>query len=354
MNKLKVESFARKNIQKLKPYQAKEIPCKIKLDANESPFAVKISDFISEINIPLNRYPDPEAIVLRKALSKKIKLSYENIMLGNGSDELIYYLILTFGGPVLYPVPTFAMYGIIAQSVGVEAIECKLDKDFDIDDEKFLKLVKLKKPRLIFLSSPNNPTGNTFSTDKILKIIEFAQKNSSIVVIDEAYQPFSSEKGFLPFLKDYENLLILRTLSKIGFAGLRLGYLIGKKEFLHEINKVRLPYNIDSITQYVATEALNKFYPQIKKFISEIIKERQRVYKRLLKIKKLKVYPSEANFILLKLKNSKEVYKKLLKAGILVRDLSSMIDNALRVTIGTKEENEEFLKALETILEEKG
>lgn len=133
-----------------------------------------------------------------------------------------------------------------------------------------------------------------------------------------------------------------------------MGYLIGKKEFLHEINKVRLPYNIDSITQYVATEALNKFYPQIKKFISEIIKERQRVYKRLLKIKKLKVYPSEANFILLKLKNSKEVYKKLLKAGILVRDLSSMIDNALRVTIGTKEENEEFLKALETILEEKG
>ncbi|GAB5046618.1 histidinol-phosphate transaminase [Thermodesulfovibrio sp. TK110] len=352
MSKLNASVIVRKNIQKLKPYQAKEIPCKIKLDANESPFPVKLSDFVSEISIPLNRYPDPEAILLRKALARKLKLSYKNIMPGNGSDELIYYLILTFGGPVLYPVPTFAMYGIIAQSVGVETVECRLDNNFDINDEEFLMLIKSKKPRLIFLSSPNNPTGNTFSTDKILKIIESAEKNSSIVVIDEAYQPFSSEKGFLPFLKDYDNLLILRTLSKIGFAGLRLGYLIGKEKFLHEINKVRLPYNVDSITQYVATEALKRFYPQIKKFISQIIKERQRLYRELLKIQKLKVYPSEANFILLQIENSKTIYQKLIKAGILVRDLSSVINNALRVTIGTSEENEEFLKTLKKILEE--
>ncbi|MGC8796382.1 MAG: histidinol-phosphate transaminase [Thermodesulfovibrio sp.] len=352
MDKLNLESLLRKNIQKLKPYQAKEIPCKIKLDANESPFPVKLSDFISEINIHLNRYPDPEAILLRKALARKVKLSHENIMPGNGSDELIYYLILTFGGPVLYPAPTFAMYGIIAQSVGVETVECSLDNNFDINDEEFLKLIKLKKPRLIFLSSPNNPTGNTFSTDKILKIIEFAQKNSSIVVIDEAYQPFSSKKGFLPFLKDYDNLLILRTLSKIGFAGLRLGYLIGEKNFLYEINKVRLPYNVDSITQYVATEALNRFYPQIKKFICQIIKERQRLYRELLRIQKIKVYPSEANFILLQIENSKSIYRKLIKAGILVRDLSSVINNALRITIGTSEENEEFLKTIRKILGE--
>ncbi|WP_083200127.1 histidinol-phosphate transaminase, partial [Thermodesulfovibrio sp. N1] len=342
----------RKNIQKLIPYQAKEIPCKIKLDANESPFPVKLSDFISEINIPLNRYPDPEALALRKALSKKIKLNYKKLIVGNGSDELIYYLILTFGGPVLYPVPTFAMYKIIAQSVGVEQFESKLDKNFDIKEEEILKIIKLKKPRLIFLSSPNNPTGNTFSTDKILKIIELAKKHSSIVVIDEAYQPFSSNKGFLTFLKDYDNLLILRTLSKIGFAGLRVGYLIGDEQFLREIVKVRLPYNLDSITQYVATEALNKFYSQVNKFISQIVKERDRLYRELLKIKGVKVYPSEANFILLQIKNSKDVYKKLINEGILVRELSSTIKNAIRVTVGTKDENDEFLKTLRKILEE--
>ncbi|ODA44012.1 Histidinol-phosphate aminotransferase [Thermodesulfovibrio sp. N1] len=300
----------------------------------------------------MNRYPDPEALALRKALSKKIKLNYKKLIVGNGSDELIYYLILTFGGPVLYPVPTFAMYKIIAQSVGVEQFESKLDKNFDIKEEEILKIIKLKKPRLIFLSSPNNPTGNTFSTDKILKIIELAKKHSSIVVIDEAYQPFSSNKGFLTFLKDYDNLLILRTLSKIGFAGLRVGYLIGDEQFLREIVKVRLPYNLDSITQYVATEALNKFYSQVNKFISQIVKERDRLYRELLKIKGVKVYPSEANFILLQIKNSKDVYKKLINEGILVRELSSTIKNAIRVTVGTKDENDEFLKTLRKILEE--
>jgi len=352
MNKIKPYRLVRKNIKKLIPYQAKEIPCKIKLDANESPFPVKLSDFISDINIPLNRYPDPEALALRKALGKKVKLNYKKLIVGNGSDELIYYLIVTFGGPVLYPVPTFAMYKIIAQSVGVEQFESKLDKNFDIKEEEIFKIIKLKKPRLIFLSSPNNPTGNTFSTDKILKIIEFAKKNSSIVVIDEAYQPFSSNRGFLTFLKDYDNLLILRTLSKIGFAGLRVGYLIGDEQFLHDITKVKLPYNLDSITQCIATEALNKFYSQVNKFISQIVKERDRLYRELLKIKGVKVYPSEANFILLQIKNSKDVYKRLINEGILVRELSSTIKNAIRVTVGTKDENDEFLKTLRRILEE--
>jgi len=178
------------------------------------------------------------------------------------------------------------------------------------------------------------------------------KKNSSIVVIDEAYQPFSSNRGFLTFLKDYDNLLILRTLSKIGFAGLRVGYLIGDEQFLHEITKVKLPYNLDSITQCIATEALNKFYSQVNKFISQIVKERDRLYRELLKIKGVKVYPSEANFILLQIKNSKEVYKRLINEGILVRELSSTIKNAIRVTVGTKDENDEFLKTLRRILEE--
>lgn len=350
MSKFNPHALVRENIKKLIPYKAKEIPCKIKIDANESPFPVKISEIVPQIPIELNRYPDPEAIELRKAIGKKLNLPYEKIMVGNGSDELIYYLILTFGGPILYPVPTFSMYGIISQSVGVERIESMLDENFDINLDDFVKIIKTKKPRLIFLSSPNNPTGNTFSTEKILKIIEIGQKNSSIVVLDEAYQPFCSEKGFLPFLEDFNNLLILRTLSKIGLAGLRIGYLIGKKEFLNEIGKVRLPYNVDALTQYIAKEALRRHYNKFKRFISEIIKERERLIRELSKIEGIKVYPSEANFILFKAKNSKKIYSKLIKKGILVRELSSVIPNALRVTVGTKEENKQLIESLREIV----
>ncbi|MCS7215628.1 MAG: histidinol-phosphate transaminase [Thermodesulfovibrio sp.] len=352
MKKLNPAYLIRKNIKKLTPYHAKEVPYKIKLDANESPFPLKISDFISEIEVPLNRYPDPEAIKLRKALAKKLKLSYEKILVGNGSDELIYYLILTFGGPILYPVPTFAMYGIIAQAVGVKRIESKLDRNFDIREETIINLIKKQKPRLIFISSPNNPTGNSFSAEKILKIIDTASKNSSVVILDEAYQPFCSERGFLPFLEDFDNLAILRTLSKIGLAGLRVGYLIGNETLLSEVNKVRLPYNVDSLTQYIATEALNKFYAPIKNFITEIVKERKNMQRELSRLKGLKVFPSEANFILFNVKDSKKIHNKLKKEGILIRDMSSVIKDCLRVTIGTRDENKEFLRVLNKILGE--
>ncbi|WP_051178626.1 histidinol-phosphate transaminase [Thermodesulfovibrio thiophilus] len=351
MKKFNANLIVRDFIKKLKPYEIKEIPYKIKLDANESPFPVKLSDITTDVDIDLNRYPDPEAIQLKKALSKKLKISYKDIIVGNGSDELIYYLILTFGGPVIYPVPTFAMYGIIAQSVGVERLEVSLDNDFDIDFEKMTSSIISKRPHIIFLSSPNNPTGNTFSSDKILGIIELARQKSSLVVIDEAYHPFCSKNGFLPFLKDFDNLVILRTLSKIGFAGLRVGYLIGNQTVLQEINKVRLPYNLDALSQYVAEQALTKFYSKINSFIKEIIKERQRLYKELLKINGIKVFISEANFILFKIKESKKIYNELSKRGILIRDLSSILPDSLRVTVGTKQENDEFLKELKTILE---
>lgn len=347
-----VNLILRDSIKKLKPYEIKKIPFKIKLDANESPYPVKLCDISMDIPVFLNRYPDPEATGLRKALARRLKINYRNIIAGNGSDELIYYLILTFGGPVVYPVPTFAMYGIIAQSVGVERVEIKLDESFDIDFKKMQNLIVSKKPHIVFISSPNNPTGNAFSTDKILGIVETAREKSAIVVIDEAYQSFSRKKGFLPFLKDFENLLILRTLSKIGLAGLRVGYLIGNEMILQEINKVRLPYNLDSLSQYIAEEVLKNFYSEIKTFIKKIVKERERLYKELTKIKKIKVYPSEANFILFKAEKSKEICRELAKKGILIRDLSPVLKNSLRVTVGTEKENDEFLRELKNILKE--
>src|SRR3990172_13127955 len=170
---MNIKKFVRPNIRSLKAYEAKEIPCKIKLDANESPysaFRVQRSAFnVGKIFHSLNRYPDPEAKALKKIISKYFGVRSENILQGNGSDELIYYLITTFGGPVLYPVPTFSMYGIIAQALNEKKIEVPLDGKFDLDIERILNAIKKHKPKLIFLSSPNNPTGNSFSTDRILK-----------------------------------------------------------------------------------------------------------------------------------------------------------------------------------------
>ncbi len=345
-----VNSILREPVKKLEPYEIKKFPFKIKLDANESPYPVKPCDIALDIPVLLNRYPDPDATELRKVLARKLKINYRNIIAGNGSDELIYYLILTFGGPVVYPVPTFAMYGIIAQCVGVERLEVALDESFDIDFNKMKNLIISKKPHIVFISSPNNPTGNTFSTDKILGIVEIARKKSAIVVIDEAYQPFSSKRGLLLFVKDFENLIILRTLSKIGLAGLRVGYLIGNEKILQEINKVRLPYNLDSLSQYLAEHALKNFYSNIRGFIKKTVKERQRLYRELSRINKLKVYPSEANFILFKVKESKKICNALSKKGILIRDLSPALKDSLRVTVGTKQENDKFLRELKNIL----
>ncbi len=346
---MNIKKLVMPNVQKLTAYNAKEIPCKVKLDANESPysaFSVQRSAFsVEKIFKTANRYPDPEAKELKRVLAKNLGLKPENILMGNGSDELIYYLDTTFGGPVLYPVPTFSMYGIISQALAEQRIEVPLDKEFDLDIEKILAAIKNEKPKLIFLSSPNNPTGNCFSTEKILRIIEASK---GIVVVDEAYQPFSSEKGFLALLRDYKNLAIMRTLSKIGLAGLRVGFLMADEEIITEVNKVRLPFNVNSYSQAIATEAL-KNKKAMSSNIKSIISERERLFDEMSGIKSIKPYPSEANFILFKVKNADQVYNGLLKKGVLVRNMKGVVDGCLRVTVGTPDENNFFLKALESV-----
>ena len=300
---------------------------------------------VEKIFQTLNRYPDSEAKTLKKIISKNLRLTPENILFGNGSDELIYYLITVFGGPVLYPVPTFSMYGIISQALGEKRIEVPLDDEFDLDTDRILPLIKKEKPGIIFLSSPNNPTGNCFSADRILKIVE----STSLVVIDEAYQPFSSEKGFLPMLNDYKNLVILRTLSKIGFAGLRVGFMIAGREIINEVNKVRLPFNINSLSQAAAAALLQNTHT-IKLHMGLITSERERLLNELWKLRGIKPYPSEANFILFKVKNSDKIYCRLLKKGVLVRNMRGTVNECLRVTVGTKKENNIFIKALKEVM----
>ncbi|BCB95796.1 histidinol-phosphate aminotransferase [Dissulfurispira thermophila] len=333
--------LVKSNIRSLRPYETKEIPCRVKLDANESPYCIDITPD-KKILQRINRYPDPEAVKLKKAISMALKVNSANILLGNGSDELIYYLITAFGGPVLYPIPTFSMYGIISQALGEKNIEIPLNEDFDLDIDNMLAAIKKYNPKLIFLSSPNNPTGNCFSAERILKIIETSK---GIVIADEAYQPFSSDKGFLPLLKDYRNLAILRTLSKIGFAGLRVGFLLADKDLINEVNKVRLPFNLNALSQAVALEAF-KNKRLIESQIKNITSERERLFEELSRINNVSPYPSEANFILFKTKNADIVFKKLIKNGVLVRNLSSVVKDSLRVTIGTHGENNFFIKAL--------
>jgi histidinol-phosphate aminotransferase len=348
-----IKKFVRLNIRSLKAYEVKEIPCKVKLDANESPYSAISNQStthgrsalnVGKIYKALNRYPDPEAKALKRNVSKYFGTRSENILQGNGSDELIYYLITTFGGTVLYPVPTFSMYGIIAQAIGEKTIEIPLDKEFDLDLEKIIKAIKKFRPKLIFISSPNNPTGNCFSSDRILKIIE-STSSVSLVIIDEAYQPFSSEMGFLPFLKDYKNLVIMRTLSKIGLAGLRTGFLIADEGIIKEVNKVRLPFNVNSLSQAIAGETL-KDRKALQNQIKSIISERERLFNELSKMEGIKPYPSEANFILFRIKDPDRIYRALLKKGVLVRNMKGVVDGCLRVTVGTPEENRIFLKAL--------
>jgi histidinol-phosphate aminotransferase len=359
-----IKKLLKRNIRSLRAYQAEEIPCKIKLDANESPYGLKVLK-----TVRTNRYPDPEAKSLRKLAAKEFKVKTENILHGNGSDELIYYLITVFGGPVLYPVPTFSMYGIISQALGEKKHEITLDRDFDLNQEQMLKAMKKIKPKLIFLSSPNNPTGNCFSQDRILKIIKETSsparsprgeatglvrskrvtRHPALVVVDEAYQPFSEKRNFLPFLKKYKNLVILRTLSKIGLAGLRVGFMIAAPEIIQEVNKVRLPFNLNSLSQKLAVESL-KNKGLICSHLKTIVSERKRLYNELKTLQGIVPYPSDANFILFRAKDSEKVYKGLLKTGVLIRNMKGIVRGCLRVTVGTPKENAIFLKNLRQLV----
>lgn len=355
---MEIRKFVRPNIRSLSAYEAKEIPCRVKLDANESPYGVK-KPLKAIASVETNRYPDPRAKALKKLISKYVGVKPNCILQGNGSDELIYYLITTFGGPVLYPTPTFSMYGIITQALGEKQIGIPLDKEFDLDMKALIEAIRREKPKLIFLSSPNNPTGNCFSSNRMLEIIDLtsslvARRSSlSLVVVDEAYQPFSSKKGFLPLLKDYRNLLIMRTLSKIGLAGLRIGFLIAAREIINEVNKVRLPFNLNSFSQATAAEVL-KDRKTLRTRINAIVSERENLWSEMEKIRGVHPYPSEANFILCRVKNSDLIYKRLLREGVLVRNMKGVVDGCLRVTVGSTGENRIFLNTLKKVLKVAG
>ncbi len=351
---MNIKKLIRKEVLGLKAYEVKDIPAKIRLDANENPFFLPAGfkeRVLKEVEgILLNRYPDGSSHDLKSVLSSQLGVNLDEIMIGNGSDELIQMVVTAFGGfpgRFLYPVPTFSMYGIIARAQGQQVIEIPLDDNFDLHVEKILSAIKKKRPKVIFISYPNNPTGNCFSEYRILKIIKGC---SMPVVVDEAYYDFS-KKTFLPYLKKYKNLIILRSLSKIGLAGLRVGILIADKGIVSELNKVRLPYNLNSYSQVIASSVL-KNRRAIDEQIDKVISERERLMDAMKGIDKIKAYPSDSNFILFKVKNAQRVYKDLIDRSILIRNMNGkgLLKDALRVTIGKPDENREFLKALRELV----
>jgi len=355
MSKTKNSPLERVNseVKEINSYSVPKINCSIRLDGNESPFETNtelLSLFSKEISeVDLNRYPDPESADLRKIISDNFNFPVEGLLIGNGSDELIQMLIETVtgkSGVVLVPSPTFSMYRLTSLILKNNIVETDLDENFDLNTEDILNKIEVHNPDLLFFASPNNPTGNAFSQDKIIKVIE---ATSGIVVVDEAYFDYYGNT-FIPLIKKYNNLIVLRTLSKIGFAAIRLGILFGNEEIVRQINKTRLPYNINTLSQKIAEIVLSND-ELLKENYNKITGERERIFKELNKIKSIKVYQSDANFFLIKVPDAEYCFKEMTKKDILIRNLSSSskLDGCIRVTIGTNEENNAFLDAFSAI-----
>lgn len=356
---MKVENLIRTEIQALNAYHVPNSGNMIKLDAMENPYNMPetlMDEWLELIQrAEINRYPDPSAAKLAVALEnymgvpKNISSENNKIMLGNGSDELIQILAMAVAKPkskVMAPEPGFVMYNMIATFVGMEYIGVPLKTDFSLDMPAMLAAIKQHQPALIFLAYPNNPTGNLFSDSDIVEIINVAE---GLVVVDEAYHPFAGE-SFMPRVGEFDNLLVMRTVSKMGLAGLRLGLLAGPEKWIAELDKIRLPYNINVLTQVTAEFAIK--HADVFEAQAKIIREqREWLFNALNKFSQFEVYPSRANFILLKVLegDATKIFEDLKQQGVLIKNSHSaggVLTQCLRITVGKPEENAAFINAL--------
>jgi len=340
----------RSDIRALTAYHVPESSGLIKLDAMENPYTLPASlrqDWAARIaNVDFNRYPDADMLALREKIAVHEGVTPEQILIGNGSDEIIQMLLMAVdAGTCVTPAPTFVMYDLISRWLKRPVATVPLNPDFSLDPDLFLKICGREKAEIAFLACPNNPTGNLWPEKTIRRIADNFQ---GLLVIDEAYGPFA-ERSHIKFIRS--NVMILRTFSKLGWAGLRLGYLIGEAESIAHLNKVRLPYNINSLTQATA-EFLFDHFAVFEKQACEIRAERGRMTAALMSFDEVEVYPSQTNFILLKVGNANQIFEQLLAAGILIKNMHAaggLLSNCLRITIGSKEENDAVLAAFREI-----
>ena len=342
-----LNKLVRPNVAKLKPYSSARDEFQstgtemVFLDANENPFQTDV-----------NRYPDPQQRTLKAELAKIKEVTPENILLGNGSDEVLDLLFRAFCEPktdnVITLPPTYGMYAVLANINDVENREIELTSGFQPDVSNILKAVD-KHSKIIFLCSPNNPTGNSFSEEGVLEILE---NFSGLVVVDEAYIDFSKHPSWLKKIQAYPNLVITQTLSKAyGMAGIRLGTCYASKEIISVLNKIKPPYNVNELSQLRAIKRVSNL-KKVKREISDILQERTRLFKALLEVYYIqKIYESDANFILIKVDDSTKRYSELLEMGIVIRNRTTqpLCENTLRLTVGTASENDQLIKALKAI-----
>ncbi len=341
-----LKELVRPNIWNLKPYSSARNEFKgeasVFLDANESPY-----------NKPYNRYPDPLQLEVKRKISGMKGIDTEKIFLGNGSDEPIDLLIRAFCEPaadtILSIDPSYGMYQVAADINNVECRKVRLKNDFSLDADALLNAVD-QNTKIIFLCSPNNPTGNILSRKEIYKVLKGFE---GIVVIDEAYIDFSSSPSFLSELNDFSNLVILQTLSKAwAGAGIRFGMAFASEDIVSILNKIKYPYNINMLTQTHAIELFNR-ENDVKNELIILLKERTLMETDLLDLPYVKqVYPSEANFILVKVDDANATYNYLVNQGIIVRNRNtvSLCEGCLRITIGAPEQNKILMDALKEMI----
>lgn len=340
-----VNSLVRRNILGMKPYSSARDEfhgeAEVFLDANENPYPS-----------PYNRYPDPLQWRVKEKLAEIKGVAPDQIFLGNGSDEPIDLIIRAFCEPnqdsILITEPTYGMYKVCADVNAVNVQQVLLTPDFDLELDAFPKTFDATT-KVVFLCSPNNPTGNVLGRDKILQVLK---RFYGLVVIDEAYIDFTKSKSFIHELKKYPNLVVLQTFSKAwGLAGLRLGMCYASKEIISILNKIKYPYNVNIETQRLALEALENAYRK-DVWVDEILKEREQLKRELQKLEIVeKIFPSDANFLLVRVKDAPATYQYLIDKRIIVRDRSrvNLCYNCIRITVGTPEENKRLIEALKQL-----
>jgi len=351
------EQVIRDEVRALAAYHVPDSQGMVKLDAMENPYGLprEIAEEIARLAAaaPLNRYPDPAARTLKLRLRETMSIPEgAELLLGNGSDELIQMLALAAARPgaVLMGVePSFVMFRLIAGFAGMRYVGVPLGPGFGLDQPALESAVREHRPALIFLAYPNNPTGNLFDAQAMERILAMSP---GLVVVDEAYHAFAGA-SFLPRLAACANLLVMRTLSKLGLAGLRLGLLAGAPQWLREVDKVRLPYNVNVLSQQVAELVLRR--PEVlDRQAAAIRAERGRLFARLTGLSGVQAFPSEANFILFRTAKADAVFAALKARGVLIKNLNGshpMLADCLRVTVGTPEEDDRFVDALSASLQ---
>jgi histidinol-phosphate aminotransferase len=355
-----ITRVVREDIRALAGYHVPDSSGMIKLDAMENPYELP-AEVRAEIgaiaaNASLNRYPDADARELKARLRQAMAVpAGMDLLLGNGSDEIIQLLAQACARPgavMLGVEPSFVMFSMIAKVCGLRFVGVPLASDFGLDADAVLSAMEQHRPAVSFFAYPNNPTGNLFDASALERIVRNA---SGLVIIDEAYHPFA-RTSFMARLPEFPNLLVMRTLSKLGLAGLRLGLIAGRPEWLAELDKVRLPYNLSVLTQRVAVHMLNR--AGILDAQAEAIRaERARLSEAMSSLKGIQTYPSDANFVLFRVRGAERVFEALKRRRILIKKLTGshpVLSDCLRVTVGTPDENQAFLRALSASLQEAG